>query len=271
MTSAAIAAGAVLCWPSAPAAHRLRMLTGRTRQRPTWQTVIRRVPSPLILIGIAAALALLLAGAGVAVTIAAGGTTTRALWRSHQRTTRQLAAADAMADAVHGLVAELRSGAHPVVAAESAAKDARQPAREVLTTIAATARLGGDLTASMRRFATESPALAPALRPLAHAWSLAQRHGLPLAEVLDAVRRDAAGRVRFANRVRARMAGPKASGTVLAVLPLLGVVLGEGMGAHPAKVLLTTPLGQTLLAVGTTLICAGLYWITHLTTRAVLS
>jgi tight adherence protein B len=175
-----------------------------------------------------------------------------------------------MADAVHGLVAELRSGAHPVVAAESAAKDAKEPARAVLTTIAATARLGGDLTAAIRRFATENPALAPALRPLAHGWSLAQRHGLPLAEVLDAVRKDVAGRVRFAHRVRARMAGPRASGAVLAVLPLLGVVLGEGMGAHPTKVLLTTPLGHTLLAAGTTLISAGLYWITHLTTRAVL-
>jgi tight adherence protein B len=270
MMSAAITAGAVLCWPTAPAARRLRVLTDQRHQRRTWQTITRRVPSPLIPIGIAAGLALPLAGPGVAVTIAVGGTTIRALWRSHQRTTSQLAAVDAMADGVHGLVAELRSGAHPVAAAESAAKDAREPARAVLTAIAATARLGGDLTVSMPTFATDSPALAPALRPLAHAWSLAQRHGLPLAEVLDAVRRDVAGRVRFAHRVRATMAGPRASGTVLAVLPLLGVVLGEGMGAHPAQVLLTTPLGQTLLAAGTTLISAGLYWITHLTTRAVL-
>jgi tight adherence protein B len=272
MVSAAITAGAVLCWPSQPAAQRLRHITGQaTSHRPTWRTMTRRVPSPLILIAIAAVLALPLLGTGVAITIAVGGITTRALWRSHQRTTRQLTAAEAMADAVHGLVAELRSGAHPVVAAESAAKDAREPASAVLKAISATARLGGDLTASIRGFATENPTLAPTLRPLAHAWSLAQRHGLPLAEVLDAVRKDVAGRVRFAHRVRAKMAGPKASGTVLAVLPLLGIALGEGMGAHPTHILLTTPLGQTLLATGTTLICAGMYWITHLTTRSVLS
>jgi tight adherence protein B len=66
------------------------------------------------------------------------------------------------------------------------------------------------------------------------------------------------------------MAGPRASGTVLAVLPLLGVLLGEGMGAHPVHVLLATPIGQTLLALGTTLIATGLYWITRLTTRTVL-
>jgi tight adherence protein B len=78
-------------------------------------------------------------------------------------------------------------------------------------------------------------------------------------------------RVQFAHRLRARMAGPKASGTVLAVLPLLGVVLGEGMGARPTHVLLASSLGQTLLAIGTSLISAGLYWIARLTSRAVLT
>jgi tight adherence protein B len=65
------------------------------------------------------------------------------------------------------------------------------------------------------------------------------------------------------------MAGPRASGVVLAVLPALGVVLGEAMGADPVHVLLAGSLGQTLLAVGTALICVGMYWITRLTARAV--
>jgi tight adherence protein B len=92
---------------------------------------------------------------------------------------------------------------------------------------------------------------------------------LPLADVLDAVGRDVTSRVRFAQRVRARMAGPRASGTVLAVLPVLGVLLGSGMGADPVRVLCTGSFGQLLLAVGTTLICAGLLWVTKLTSRAV--
>lgn len=258
----------LLCWPTRLPRHRLRTLTGPPARRHHLPT---RRPGPLLLIGIAAVLALLVSGPGLAIAVALGGSTGRMLWRSHRQVARQLSAAESMVDAVHGLVAELRSGAHPVVAAESAAKDARAPARAVLAAIAATARLGGDLTAALHRFTVDNPPLAPVLRPLIHAWSLAQRHGLPLADVLDAVRRDVAGRLRFAHRVRARMAGPKASGTVLAVLPLLGVLLGEGMDAHPVHVLLTTPLGQTLLALGTSLICAGLYWITRLTTRTVLS
>ncbi|HEY3753985.1 MAG TPA: type II secretion system F family protein [Pseudonocardiaceae bacterium] len=290
----AITAGSLLCWPGHPPASRLRQLAaspanqhglgslisqqglrqlllrlrgdqqGLPSRRPTWRS------APLALIGIAALLALLFVGIGVAVAVAVGGITIRALWRSHRKLAGEVASAEAMTDAVHGLVAELRSGAHPVVAAESAAKDAREPARSVLTAISAAARLGGDLATALHRFSVESPTLAPVLRPLVHAWSLAQRHGLPLADVLDAVRRDVAGRVRFAHRVRARMAGPKASGTVLAVLPVVGLLLGQAMGASPVHVLLTSSLGQTLLALGTSLICTGLYWIARLTSQAVL-
>jgi tight adherence protein B len=267
----AITAASLLCWPGAPPAQRLRLLIGSPADQ--HGAMLRRLswrPGALVLVGVAALLALLFVGIGVAVALVVGGVTARTLWRSHRALVGQLSAAEAMTDAVHGLVAELRSGAHPVVAAESAAKDAREPARAVLTAISATVRLGGDLTAALHRFSVDNPALVPVLRPLVHAWSLAQRHGLPLADVLDAVRRDVAGRVRFANRVRARMAGPKASGTVLAVLPLVGLLLGEAMGARPLHVLFTTSIGQTLLALGTTLICAGLYWTARLTSKAVL-
>ncbi len=260
-------AGAVLCWPGGSSTRRLRTLGGDSaRRRLPW-----RPPSPAVSIGVPALLALLFLGAGVAIAVLVGGITSRGLWRARHQVRGQLSAVEAMADAVHGLVAELRAGAHPVAAAESAARDAGAPADAVLLAIAATARLGGDLTSVLDRFATNTPAVLPVLRPLVHAWSLAQRHGLPLADVLDAVRRDVAGRVRFAHKIKARMAGPRASGTVLAVLPLVGVLLGEAMGAHPAQVLLTAAPGQALLAVGTTLICLGLYWIHRLTSRVVLT
>jgi tight adherence protein B len=83
------------------------------------------------------------------------------------------------------------------------------------------------------------------------------------------VRRDVAGRVRFDTQVRARMAGPKASGAVLTALPGLGVLLGELMGANPIRVLLATGPGQVLLAIGTLLACAGVCWTAKLTTPAV--
>lgn len=273
MTTAALppaltaTAGAVLCWPRTTSAPRLRALAPVSTTRPRIGS--RYHPSPPILIGVPALLVLMTFGIGPAIAVAVGGATARAQWRTRNDTRRRLTTAESMADALHGLVAELRSGAHPVAAAEAAARDAKAPADSVLTAIAATARLGGDLTTLPHRH-TDNPALIPVLRPLVNAWTLAQRHGLPLADVLDAVRADVVGRIRFAHKVRARMAGPRASGTVLAALPALGVLLGEAMGANPLHILLANPLGQALLAVGTILICLGLRWINHLTSQAVL-
>jgi tight adherence protein B len=73
--------------------------------------------------------------------------------------------------------------------------------------------------------------------------------------------------VRFARQVLARMAGPRTSATVLAVLPALGVALGEAIGAHPLR-LLTGP-GQMLLAFGVALLCAGVAWCGRLTGQVV--
>jgi len=267
-TALTATAGAVLCWPSATSTTRLRALKPTptdTRTRRHW-----RRPNPAVLIGVPALLALLAFGVGPAIAVTVAGITARAQWRARNRTRQRLSAAESMADAIHGLVAELRAGAHPVAAAESAAHDATAPADTVMTAIATTARLDGDLTTVLRRFTADSPTPVPALRPLVNAWTLAQDHGLPLADVLDAVRADVAGQVRFAHKVRARMAGPRASGAVLAALPALGVLLGEPMGANPLHVLLANPLGQALLAAGTILICLGLHWINHLASQAVL-
>lgn len=266
MTTAALpsaltaTAAAVLCWPRTTTNSRLQALSPTTTATRTW-----RRPTPAILIAVPALLALITFGPGPAIAITIGGITARTQWRARNQIQNRMTAAESMADAIHGLVAELRAGAHPVAAAESAARDAAAPANAALTAIATTARLDGDLTSVLARFNT-----LPALRPLINAWTLAQRHGLPLADVMAAVQADVAGRIRFAQKVRARMAGPRASGTVLAALPALGVLLGETMGANPLHVLLANPLGQTLLAVGTALICLGLYWINRLTTQAVL-
>ncbi|WP_436493313.1 type II secretion system F family protein [Actinokineospora sp. HUAS TT18] len=103
---------------------------------------------------------------------------------------------------------------------------------------------------------------------LTRAWRLATRHGLALADVLDATRADLDHQVRFGRQVRARMAGPRASALMLAVLPVLALLLGESMGAAPIAVLTNTPVGQTLLIVGVALICAGVSWTTRLIGKA---
>ena len=55
----------------------------------------------------------------------------------------------------------------------------------------------------------------------------------------------------------------------LAGLPLVGLLLGQALGARPWAVLTGTVLGQGLLVVGAVLVAAGLEWSAHLTARVV--
>jgi tight adherence protein B len=107
------------------------------------------------------------------------------------------------------------------------------------------------------------------LRRVAAAWELAERHGAPLAELLTAVHTDLRWRVAHAGRVRALLAGPRATATVLTALPVLGILLGELVGADPLAVLRSGVLGQLLVVVGVGLALAGAGWAGHILRRAV--
>jgi tight adherence protein B len=66
------------------------------------------------------------------------------------------------------------------------------------------------------------------------------------------------------------MTGPKASAGALALLPVLGIALGEAIGAGPLGVLTGTGLGQALLLAGVTLLCAGVLWSGRITSQVAL-
>jgi tight adherence protein B len=57
------------------------------------------------------------------------------------------------------------------------------------------------------------------------------------------------------------------SGYVMAMLPLLGLALGAGMGADPIRVLLSSTIGSILLLVGVALTCGGLLWSERIVRR----
>ncbi|MQA09162.1 MAG: hypothetical protein GEU98_11570 [Pseudonocardiaceae bacterium] len=259
---------ALLGWPRPPSSGRIRKLVV-TAIPVTGPALLRRPDALLLALAAVAGWLLLGPGGAVAAGLAAGTGWWR--WRARRALHSKLAAYDGLADALRALVLELRAGAHPADAAESVAVDAHPQAALPMRAIAGTARLGGDVGRALAGSAVTVPSLSRALGQLVRTWLLVQRHGLPLADVLDAVRRELDERVRFANQVRARMAGPRASALVLALLPAVGVLLGEAMGAGPLRVLAATPSGQVLLAVGVALICAGVAWSARLTEQAVLS
>ncbi|MFQ6394643.1 type II secretion system F family protein [Nocardia sp. KC 131] len=169
-------------------------------------------------------------------------------------------------DAVDAVIGELRVGAHPSAAAAAAANESRGEAAHAFAVSAARSRLGGSGADGLRDL---SSVVATELAGIADAWRVAEHHGLALAELLSAARTDLLGRIRFRGRTAAALAGARATAAVLAGLPLLGIALGQLMGAAPLNVLFASSAGAVLLPLGTGLACAGLLW-TDAITRKVL-
>jgi tight adherence protein B len=285
--AAAVLSAAMLCWPAG--AGRLRLTTLRHSSavsvgepapgRPAPADVSLSTPlraawaslrGGVVLVALATATGALSAGlaGGLAAALVAG--TTSACRRVSKKRHVLATATTGLSDALGILVAELRAGAHPADAVQAAADSHTGVAGDVvraLDTVSATARLGGDVPAALR--SAGPPQLRCWWERLAGSWSLAHQHGIALADVLDAVRCDTEHRVRFATEVHARLAGPRATAVILAWLPLLGLALGQAVGAAPLRVLCATALGHLLLVVGTALACAGVWWSTRLISRAV--
>lgn len=169
-------------------------------------------------------------------------------------------------DALEAVIGELRVGAHPSAAAEAAASEARGESATAFAVSAGRSRLGGSAAEGLRQ---PNSIVAAELSRIADAWQVAEQHGLALAELLCAARTDLVGRIRFHGRTTAALAGARATATVLAALPLLGIGLGQMMGAAPLHVLFASSAGTVLLPLGAVLACAGLMW-TDAITRKVL-
>ncbi|MCE0768347.1 secretion system protein [Pseudonocardia kujensis] len=260
----ALLAAALVCAPGSSAARRLRVLvpagTTRTSVVPPFRV--------LVVLG-GAGLGLLLGGpAGAAAGAAAAEVVRRRRARARARAGATTAATE-LAEAVSRIVEELRSGAHPATALDGARADGPLAA-QALAPAAAAARLGDDVPAALRRAAgARADLVAAELRRLAGAWSLADRHGAPLADLLSGTLADLRWRLAFEARVRARLAGPRATAGVLTALPVLGLGLGHLLGADPLGVLRGSLLGQVLLVVGSGLLLAGLLWSDRIATGPV--
>jgi tight adherence protein B len=205
-------------------------------------------------------LAAVLAGpGGAAATLVLGAVLLRSRRaRRHERARTETTTG--LAEGFAAFAAELRAGHPPASAAAAAGRDAGSAARRALARVEATARLGGDVPAALREQATTDPLAGPHLVRLADAWSLAERHGIGLAGLAEAVAEDLRARSRFAGRLAAQLAGPRTTAAVLAALPGIGLLLGQLVGAHPFGVLTGSAVGQVLLVVGAVLVAAGLEW-----------
>lgn len=258
MTVAAVAlALALLVSPAAPRRRLTAHHTGSARlPRSTVLALgVAVVGATALWLSFATALAAVLLGATLIV-------------RRRRQAAMRLAAAEgrALQEALDVLVGELRVGAHPVRAFGVAAAETEGTVGRAFRAVAARAGLGADVSAGLRAVAIGSP-LAAEWDRLAVFWELAVRHGLAITPLMRAAQLDIVARQRFSAQVSAGMAGARATAAILAALPVLGVVLGEVMGADPLAFLTGGGAGGWLLLAGVGLLCAGLWWADRITDR----
>ena len=251
---------ALLLWPGSAAVRRER-----------WRSVSRRpdagprppagVPLPAVAAAAAGAVAALLSTPLVAAL--AGGCAALAARAELRRRAgaQEEARLAALGEALIALGAELRGGRsldEATRAAVAACAD-DDSGRALARAVRSPEEGAGDDTGELGR----------ALGRVAAAARLSARTGCSLAAVVGAVEDDLRARSRQRLELRSATAGSQASAALLAGLPVLGLVMGGGVGADPWRVLTTTLTGQVLLVAGVGLEVAGLAWSTRLVRRAV--
>ncbi|WP_433758294.1 type II secretion system F family protein [Nocardia sp. CA-135398] len=253
-----LAIGILLVPPPSSRRRFVRLFTVPDNARKLGRGSAFRVGLGVVIVGASAV------GIGLLVAAVLVGGTVGIRVRRASRERRRSAECAYLLDALEAVIGELRVGAHPSAAAEIAAQESRGEAGRAFAVSAARSRLGGSGADGLR----DPDSIVDAeLARIADAWQVAELHGLALAELLAAARMDLLGRIRFRTRTTAALAGARASAAVLAVLPLLGIGLGQLMGAAPLHVLLSPGAGTVLLPLGAALACIGLLWTDAITRK----
>jgi len=194
------------------------------------------------------------AGAGVLAARAA---------RSRERRRAETAVRRAVPDVLRLLAAELQAGVSPHAALASSGVGAPAALAEHLRAVSAGARLGVDPADAL----APGPIGAEGLSALAACWRVSQTSGASLGAGVARLAGGLAAEDRCRAEVEAQLAGPRASATVLATLPLVAVAMAVGLGASPVAFFRTT-VGTGCLLTGLALDLAGLRWTKHLAAGA---
>ncbi|KUI35303.1 hypothetical protein AU195_10510 [Mycobacterium sp. IS-1496] len=257
MSVAAVALAVALLLNPVDVSRRLHPPVARSVRR-------RRLRALTVPMALSAVVLWSVASAGVVLAAGVAGATAAVRMRRRRARGRRDRESESLQAALEVLVGELRVGAHPVAAFEAAAGETDGQVADSLRAVAARARLGADVAAGLHDTAGKS-ALASQWGRIAVCWDLAQTHGLSIAALMQTAQRDIAERQRFSSRVSAGMAGARATAAVLAGLPVLGIGLGQLIGADPVRFLLAGGAGGWLLLIGVTLSCVGLLWSDRIT------
>lgn len=182
---------------------------------------------------------------------------TTSMWQSFgSRGRRQRADERArVTSAVVALAAELRAGQPPSTALRLSAGSP-----PVWPSALAALRLDGDVAEALRVDAQAHPVL----RSLAACWEVGSASGAGLAAAVHRLAEASRAAEEVRGELEVQLAAPRATARTLALLPLIGLLLGVLMGAHPIGWLLGSPLGLACLAGGAMLTGLGILWTTRI-------
>lgn len=128
-----------------------------------------------------------------------------------------------------------------------------------LEPVAAASRLGADVPAALHRLAARPGA--GRLRDLAAAWQVSAGSGTGMAVALTRIAESARHQHATRTLVAGELASARATAWLVALLPVVSLTMGAGMGGDPWGFLLDTTPGLACLAGGLGLALAGLAWV----------
>jgi tight adherence protein B len=169
-----------------------------------------------------------------------------------------------VADLAEQLAAAFRAGLPPMRAWEVLAE---RPGSFASLADAVSRRVGLGMPAGWSLWQAAGPGRS-AVAPLAVAFDLCERSGAPAAEVLVGLAAGLRAEAAAATEARIALAAPKATATVMSLLPVAGLGLGALLGVDTVRVLLGTPPGHACLVLGAAAWVTGRWWIRRLVAAA---
>jgi tight adherence protein B len=163
-----------------------------------------------------------------------------------RKASKRLAAFEAqLAETLDLLVGALRAGHGFLQAIESAGREMDDPIKTELGRVIEQVNIGGSLTDALQQLTERVPSYDVQL--LASAISVQRQSGGNLAEILENLSHTVRERRRVKGEVKALTSGPKLSGTILGLMPVLMCVYFIAISDQFRATMLGTVKGQAML------------------------
>lgn len=191
------------------------------------------------------------------------------LWRLRRRVAGGEPLERALLALLDGTAAALRAGLPPARALElgglTLPLESPSLMREFVERAVDVSSRGLSVAPVWRELADRVPSAV--VHGVAAAWGLSESTGCPLAEAVERATAQLRSALAARRKVRAAVAGPQATVTVLTVLPLTGPVFGLACGVSPGQ-LYGNAVGLSCLGGGLALMWLGRLWCRRLIRRA---